>query len=388
MKKAIILLAMLAGMHIAGAQPCLPEGIFFSTQQQINAFRTNYPGCTQILGDVTFSGFNIVSLEPLRDIVSIGGSLNIECNEILESLEGLRNLASVGGNLYLAGNLSLAGLSGLGNLTNLGMDLQCTNNPALVNLAGLEGIMHIPGKLWIDDNDGLVSLEGLDSLVTVGSCVRIFSNDLLATLHGLENLQSVGFNLAIGGLGHLGSLGNPSLVSLAALGNLTTVGGFVEVSYNDALPTLAGLDNIAAGSITELRITYNDTLSECEVASICDFLAGPSAVLDIHDNAVGCNSLAEVTEACLLVSGGEKEILPDVSVWPNPAGHKVSVTVPQEFAGGRITILDPLGRVWRQVSAEQSVTEVDLSGFKPGCYSLRISSGKAGIVKPLVVVKQ
>ena len=31
---------------------CLPEGITFTTQEQIDNFQTNYPGCTEIEGDV------------------------------------------------------------------------------------------------------------------------------------------------------------------------------------------------------------------------------------------------------------------------------------------------------------------------------------------------
>ncbi len=32
--------------------PCLPEGITFTTQAQIDNFQLNYPGCTEIEGDM------------------------------------------------------------------------------------------------------------------------------------------------------------------------------------------------------------------------------------------------------------------------------------------------------------------------------------------------
>ena len=41
------------------SQGCLPEGITFTTQQQINDFQTNYPGCTEIEGDVEILNDNI-----------------------------------------------------------------------------------------------------------------------------------------------------------------------------------------------------------------------------------------------------------------------------------------------------------------------------------------
>ncbi len=50
MKKVIILLVALVWMNGAIAQPCLPEGITFTTQAQIDNFQINYPGCTEIEG--------------------------------------------------------------------------------------------------------------------------------------------------------------------------------------------------------------------------------------------------------------------------------------------------------------------------------------------------
>jgi len=56
MKKLIILLLALAAINSANAQPCLPEGIMFYSQEQIDNFQTNYPGCTEIEGDVIIEG--------------------------------------------------------------------------------------------------------------------------------------------------------------------------------------------------------------------------------------------------------------------------------------------------------------------------------------------
>jgi len=38
------------------AVPCLPDGISFTTQEQIDNFATDYPGCTEILGTVYING--------------------------------------------------------------------------------------------------------------------------------------------------------------------------------------------------------------------------------------------------------------------------------------------------------------------------------------------
>lgn len=36
--------------------PCLPDGITFPTQSQIDSFPVYYPGCTEIQGDVEIGG--------------------------------------------------------------------------------------------------------------------------------------------------------------------------------------------------------------------------------------------------------------------------------------------------------------------------------------------
>ena len=100
MKKFYIILIVMIIVNGASAQSCLPEGITFTTQAQIDSFQTNYPGCTEIQGDVTIGGniggSNITNLNGLSVLTSIGGNLRIgygyNGNPFLTSLTGLNNL--------------------------------------------------------------------------------------------------------------------------------------------------------------------------------------------------------------------------------------------------------------------------------------------------------
>ena len=78
------------------SQPCLPEGIMFTTQAQIDNFQTNYPDCSVIEGWVTIfdghSGDNITNLTGLNVLTSIGGDFIIEANDSLNNLTGLGGL--------------------------------------------------------------------------------------------------------------------------------------------------------------------------------------------------------------------------------------------------------------------------------------------------------
>jgi len=95
---------------------CLPEGITFNTQAEIDNFQTNYPGCIEIEGDVTINGDDISDLSGLNVVTAIGGDLNISNNDILTNLAGLEGLSYIGGNLEIIANAVLSDVTGLENV--------------------------------------------------------------------------------------------------------------------------------------------------------------------------------------------------------------------------------------------------------------------------------
>jgi hypothetical protein len=121
MKNLLLLItAVLISIAAATAQSCLPEGITFSTQEQIDNFQTNYPGCTEIEGNVKIQGAGITNLNGLSVITSIGGFLFISNNLMLTDLIGLDNISAVGGNFRIENNNALTSLSGLESLNQIG----------------------------------------------------------------------------------------------------------------------------------------------------------------------------------------------------------------------------------------------------------------------------
>ena len=91
------------------------------------------------------------------------------------------------------------------------------------------------------------------------------------------------------------------------------------------MTSLAGLDDIDAGSITNLKITNNNSLSTCEVQSICDYLASPNGTIEISDNATGCDNQAQVIAACEAI--GVEEIVSEecYSIFPNPVADRLTL---------------------------------------------------------------
>lgn len=253
---------------------CLPFGnYYFLKQSDIDNFQSDYPGCTELEGNVTIHGTDIYDLEGLNSLTSIAGSLNLMSVSIF-SLSGLDSLTSIGGDF----SLKATGLNSL--------------------QTGLESLTSIGGSLILETNFDITNLWGLEGLTYIGGDLRIIEHWELSTLSGLENLNSIGGELYI--------FSNDELASISALEGLNTIGGDLFIIGNPILSTLTGLGNIEAASIGNLFITDNASLHTCDVEGICEYLAAPNGTVNIYDNDPGCSSVFDVAMAC----GGSIPCLP------------------------------------------------------------------------------
>ena len=296
------------------SQPCLPEGITFTTQARIDNFQTNYPNCTEIEGDVTIIGSDITNLNGLNILTAFGGYLIIK-NTSLNNLTGLDNLTFIGGNLQIGdwywGNYTLTILTGLNNLDSIGGTLKIINNGALTSLTGLNNVTSIGGSLRIEYNDAMISLTGLDNIDAESIVhLNIFNNYSLSTCE----VQSICNYLAdpngtINIFGNATGCNNPpevanacgitlpclpygnyyfhtqteidnfqtnytgctelegfvrisgsNITNLIELNVKTTIGGSLYIWYNDSLTSIRGLENVTSIG-GELSIVENNALT-------------------------------------------------------------------------------------------------------------------------------
>lgn len=247
--------------------PCLPSGITFVSQAEIDAFPTNYPGCTEIGGLVQIGTY------PSGDIAD---------------LTGLANITAFGANLRINYNPNLLSLNGLDNVTSIGGWMQISSNDALTNISALNNIVSLPEYLLIENNDVLTDLTGLGNLTSVGEHLRIYNNDGLNDLTGLDNLTSIGEWIQI--------QSNDGLTDLTGLGNLTSIGGYLNISYNDALYDLTGLDNPTSigGNVS---ISNNNGLTDISALNNINSILG---YLSIRNN----NGLTDISGLANLTSIG------------------------------------------------------------------------------------
>ncbi len=297
-KKLILWILILSGIWSNGfGQTCLPDGITFTSQEQIDDFAINYPGCTEVLGDVEILGSNsedINSLAGLSSITKIHGDLYIRgiwglFN--LSSLSGLENLTHVSnltllstsisdinalngltsiGDVSLRGNENLQSLSGLENLEKIGvLDLLASSIMPLYDLSILEALdsidgiqlFNFTGPINLSTFPGLSNMNKLE-VVLISSCVGFES------FSGLENIDTIK-RLTIGN--------NNNIQDFSSISNIKHIDR-LKLNNCDSLMNFVGLENIE--TLTELYLFDNDALQSFE----------------------GLNSLVEVSEDFYLYS--------------------------------------------------------------------------------------
>lgn len=386
--------------NIVFSQSCLPYGILINTQEEIDNFQTNYPGCTEIEGGVVIydqGTNNITNLNGLNVITSIGGFLVIGENNNLTNLAGLENLNYIGENLEIEYNNSLTDITALSNITTIGENLQISNNDLLNSLQGLNNITSVGGYVNIFLCNGLLSLSGLNNLTSIGGALRITLNPILINIDGLENITSIGELLMIGfnsvltnldGLNSLNSIGgviylwrNDSLVSIQGLQNVTSINGGIRITENASLMSLEGLNNISAVSIEWLEIYVNSSLSTCEVESVCEYLANPTGYVSIGNNSSGCDSEQEVIDACTVGIYGNIE--DDFLIYPNPADRIITISHKTNLSIDRVNIFNCLGK--KVLTQYNRTNTIDISTLQQGLFFVELYSGELIIRKKLVI---
>jgi hypothetical protein len=169
---------------------------------------------------------------------------------------------------------------------------------------------------------------------------------------------------------------------------LTSIGGDLLIINNPFLTSLAGLDKINPGTIANLIICGNSTLSTCEAKGVCEVLAGAARSAYIHFNAPGCNSVEEVKAKCG-TTGTETLFLSDAfKIFPNPSSGRFTIDLaiisPSHV---EMVILNSLGQLVATI-LDEPLTQGshqfawDGEGLPEGVYYCRLRAGKNfGMIK-------
>jgi hypothetical protein len=311
-----ILLIFLCLIPVTLLSQCPNGDINLSSQAEIDAFPTTYPGCNELNAGLTISG-NVIDLAPLSSISIVHGTLEIY-NTSLADLSGLDGLIEIGG-LAIGGNNNLVNLSGLDNLESICQDqgqtdlhiqdndiltsvealinasnicvenININNNTALTNLSGLENVDAF-GQISISNNEALLNLDGLSGVTSVYS-LYIWNNYSLESITGMSSLTSVSHDFYIGEAPNLLEINFASPVAVSdlfldGLSNLESLSGFTANSDPMIMmidnPMLSNITPFGYGEFAPYRfyIENNDSLTDLSFMAGIDVIEG----FEIIDN--------------------------------------------------------------------------------------------------------
>ena len=285
---------------------------------------------TRLTGNVNIAyNTSLTNLTDLNSVKSIGGSMYIIDNPLLNSLAGLDNIDTISGHFFIQSNLSLVTLGSLHHLRFVGGGLNLYGNTALVNIDGLDSLNTIGGGFWIDSNGSLSDLSTFSQLESIGSNLEINSSDSIVQLTGLENVHTVGGDLSI--------YYNNAITDISALANIESIGGSVWMFNNPSLTT-------------------------CAIYPVCNQIFNRPEFLNISDNGPGCNTPLEVELEC-----GGIPVLATVRLNNNTDCQSDSATT---VAEGVLVQLS--GSVQQAIRPTQSDGTVEFGYLNTGFFSMSL----------------
>lgn len=220
-------------------QMCLPEGIHFTRQSQIDSFSIQYPGCTEIGGDVCIGGCqgeedsDITNLDGLLPLTSIKGKVTISHNPLLTSVQGLQNMEVIEDDLLISWNDILSSFEGLDQVRKMKGSFTLEWSTGIDSLTGFDMVDTIAGTLTMTYLWDLTSMTAFSNLKYLGGY----------RLNGLNQLKSIPDMNQLSYLGDFILYFN-GLTDLPAFPLLSTINGSFHLNGNFKLPALRGFENI------------------------------------------------------------------------------------------------------------------------------------------------
>lgn len=299
------------------------DSIVLHSQQEVDNFRTDHPGCTTVrklridgadapdpitrldsLSDITrmqdlvLSNTHVPNLSTFVNLTQLDGWLFFEYDDAVTTID-LPHVTSMG--LFILESLpNLTTLAGLTDqFTNTGLGTVVVSNTGVTDLTGLERIESLP-NLYVTRNQHITSTYGLHNLNSCDYGISVNDNPLLTDLSSFQQILHI--NEA-----SLECMGNASLTSMSGFSNITDIGAGLYVERNNVLTDMALNSALAIenkNGTNEVSIRDNPQLAVCSSTPICAYISGGGAI-SIENNAPGCTDLNEVSSQCTYCSANE-----------------------------------------------------------------------------------
>lgn len=321
----------------------------------------------------------LVNLSGMENISITGIFFLIRNNDNLSDLTALTgNLGSFNG-VTISDNDNLITLNGLNGIEMMDNGIassffNLTNNSILTNIDALNSITFLPKDFRIVGNTQLPDLLGFSNMTGSAETVDIYENDALQDLVGLEGINNV--------LNQISIRLNDNLTNLDGLNGLQNIGYnptlWVWLSDNPQLTDLSSLNNLNPNSVSFCLFENNTSLSVCATQFTCAALDA-GVPFTLNNNAIGCNTISEIEQACLL-DINNPEFVFEAVLYPNPTSNTLSISLTDGIRYNSAFIYSMLG----EKLLSTSENNIDVSSLSEGIYFVEIKTDQGAVIKKFV----
>lgn len=210
--------------------------IELTSQAEVDEFGEN--GYTIVTGSFSIvtkdlNITDITNIDGIQQLTEVGADFYLSSTRI-ENINALSNLKSIGGSVTIAGNPLLENIDFLNEITEIKSDVTITLNGSAV-ISGFQNVTVIEGDLDIRNMDDLTTISGFNSLTTIKGLLRFRSLISISDFSGFSNVTSIEGDLDI-----FGSL----ITNLEGFSSLTNIGGDFVLNANYFLENVDGLSNL------------------------------------------------------------------------------------------------------------------------------------------------
>ena len=108
---------------------CPSQTLYFNTQEDVDAFKIDYPNCTTLDHDLVLMNNmgSIENLDALSNLTAVNGTLTFQFFDGTINIDGLNNLERISGSLLIS-NITVDQLIGFKSIVSIGEGLTYTYN--------------------------------------------------------------------------------------------------------------------------------------------------------------------------------------------------------------------------------------------------------------------
>lgn len=157
----------------------------------------------------------------------------------------------------------------------------------------------------------------------------------------------------------------------------------VELNPNGTLPLTPAI--FGSGSSDNCAIsTFAFSPSELTMAHV-GLTTVTLVVTDSSANAASCSTVVNLSSNFVTSGVSSPDAGQRIQVSPNPSSGSFRVWLPDGGVAERVAVYDAAGRLVQEKTSSQPVQYFDLSGEKPGCYYLKVQTGRQQLVSKVII---